>query len=64
MPEQRILSRSCIRDTFLAQKNGAYRLSGLALSLYFVNSTASKNNDQLRCSFLLFGKPQITEGLR
>lgn len=37
MPDQHVLSRSCIRDTLLAKKNGAYRTSGLALSLYVVN---------------------------
>lgn len=37
MPDQHILSRSCIRDTLLAKRDGAYRTSGLALSLYVVN---------------------------
>lgn len=37
MPDRKVLSRSCIRDTFLAKKNGAYRSSGLALSLYVAN---------------------------
>lgn len=46
MPEQRILSRSCIRDTLLAKKNDAYRSSSLALSLYVANIRL------LRCTHL------------
>lgn len=37
MPDQQVLSRSCIRDTLLAKKSGAYRTSVLALSLYVAN---------------------------
>lgn len=49
MPDQHILSRSCIRDTLLAKRNGAYRTSGLALSLYVVNIRLLRSTQLAPC---------------
>ena len=49
MPDQRFLSRSCIRDTLLAKKNGAYRSSGLALSLYVANIRLLRSTQLAPC---------------